>query len=118
MRREQTADGEDGAPTGSTVAGALACGLFVVGAVVLEALGGSAANSPAPEWAEGLMPITWSPPARVAWWLAVATAAGAYRILLGRAGAQPNRWVTVLTVAPFVTFAAGIALGADWATWH
>lgn len=114
-----TEAGETGRPLPSgVVAGALACGLFVIGAVVLEALGGAAANSPAPAWAEGLVPITWSAPARVGWWLAVAAAAAGYRVLLGRVGIRPRRWVTVLTVVPFVAFAAGIAVGVDWATWH
>lgn len=87
-------------------------------AVVLEVVGGAGANSPAPAWADRLVPLTWPTGARVAWWLAVALAAGGYRVLLGRAGLAPNAWVTVLTVAPFVVFAAGIAAGADWATWH
>ncbi len=104
--------------TAGTVVAALACGAFVVVAVALEAIGGSAANSPVPAWAEGLVPITWSRPARVVWWLSVAAAAGAYRLLLGRAGGRPKRWVTILTVAPFVAFAAGITAGAGWSTWH
>jgi len=29
-----------------------------------------------------------------------------------------RRPVVVLSVAPFVLFATGIAAGADWATWH
>jgi hypothetical protein len=41
-----------------------------------------------------------------------------FRFLLGRAGMPQRRLVVVLSVAPFVLFAAGVAAGADWATWH
>ncbi|MBW3574549.1 MAG: hypothetical protein KY450_06735 [Actinobacteria bacterium] len=97
---------------------AIGCAGFVMSAVVLEAVAGSAANSPVPSWAEGLFPISWPQPVRVAWWFAVAVAALGFRLALVRLGLGRNRLVTALTVLPFAVLAAGVALGADWATWH
>ncbi|MDP1804020.1 MAG: hypothetical protein Q8K72_02530 [Acidimicrobiales bacterium] len=98
--------------------GALACAAFVVLAMVLEVVGGMSANSEVPDWAPRLVPIAWPRLVRVGWWLAVGVAAGAYRVLLARAGLPQSRWLLVVSVAPFVLFAVGIAAGAEWATWH
>lgn len=87
-------------------------------AVVLEVVTGSAANSSVPLWAEGLFPISWPQPARVGWWLAVATAALGFRLSLTQLGLGGRRLVTVATVVPFLILAAGVAFGASWATWH
>lgn len=43
---------------------------------------------------------------------------GAFRFLLGRAGIPQRRLAVVVSVAPFVLFAAGVDVGAHWATWH
>ncbi|MDP9019196.1 MAG: hypothetical protein M3N25_00055 [Actinomycetota bacterium] len=96
---------------------AAASALFVLVAVMLEVLAGTAANSAVPEWAH-LVPATWPRPARVSWWLAVAGAGGAYRLSLHRLGLRPNRLVTLATVAPFLLFAFGIAIGSEWTAWH
>ena len=96
---------------------ATASALFVLGAVTLEMLAGTAANSPLPEWAE-LVPATWARPARASWWLAVASAVGLYRLCLHRLGLRPNRVVTAVTLAPFLVFAVGIAIGSEWTAWH
>lgn len=98
--------------------GALLAAGFVVGAVMLEVASSLAANSPVPAWADQAVPLAWPQPARVAWWLAVAGAMYAFRFLLGRAGIPQRRAVVVLSVAPFVIFAAGVGSGAEWATWH
>lgn len=103
---------------GGLVLGALACASFVVVGIVLEVVGGLAANSEVPDWVPGLVPITWPRLVRVGWWLAVAAAAGGYRILLARAGLPQSAWVTAAAMTPFVLFASGIAAGAEWATWH
>lgn len=100
------------------VLAAAGCAVFVFAAVAVEVLAGTAANSPAPRWADGLVPLAWPPVARVVWWLVVAAAALAYRLALARIGLRPNSVVTGLLVAPFVAFALGIAVGAEWATWH
>lgn len=92
--------------------------VFIIAAVVLEVVTGSAANSPFPRWAERGAPIAWPQPARVAWWLGVAGAALAFRVALQRLGFRQRKVVVLLSVGPFVVFAAGIAIGADWATWH
>jgi hypothetical protein len=54
----------------------------------------------------------------VLWWLVVAAAALGYRLSMHRLGIRQRPLVVALSVAPFVAFAAGIALSADWATWH
>jgi hypothetical protein len=84
---------------------------------VLELTGGANANSPVPTWAH-LVPIGWPQWVRVGWWLAVAAAAFAFRRGLRRVGMPARRLGDAVAVVPFVAFAAGIALGADWATWH
>jgi hypothetical protein len=54
----------------------------------------------------------------VGWWLLVAGAAAGHRTLLqGTRGARP-RVMAGLAASPFVVFAAGVAVGAEWATWH
>lgn len=90
---------------------------FVVVAVVLEVLGGSFANSPVPEWAH-VVPITWPSGLRVVWWVAVAAAAGTFRLALHRLGMRQRPVVVAASVIPFLVFAGGIAAGAHWATWH
>ncbi|MGH9039975.1 MAG: hypothetical protein ACRDZ3_07080 [Acidimicrobiia bacterium] len=104
--------------SGRPALGALLAGAFVLVAVGLEVVSGLNANSPVPAWAEKVAPLAWPQPARVAWWLVVAGAAAAFRLLLGRAGIPQRRFVLVVSVAPFLVFAAGVAVGADWATWH
>ena len=90
---------------------------FVVLAIVLELIGGTYANSPVPTWAE-IVPIVWPPALRVVWWLAVAAAAGLFRLGLDRLGIPQRPLIVVASVVPFVVFAAGIAVGADFSTWH
>jgi len=108
----------DGAPRPGSVGKAVSCAAFVLFAVVLETASGQAANSETPSWVSGLVPLTWSPPARVVWWLLVAAAAWGHRYFLVRAGLGSGRWLGALVAAPFVLFAAGIAAGASWSTWH
>ncbi len=91
--------------------------LFVLSAVALEAVGGAAANSPLPDWAE-LVPLAWPPAARTAWWTSVAAMAGLFRLALHRLGLRQRSFVVVASVVPFLAFAIAIAVGADWATWH
>jgi hypothetical protein len=98
--------------------GAIGCAEFALGAVAAEVIGGLYANSPVPAWTERVFPIGWPQPARVVWWLAVAAAALGYRLILHRIGIRQRAWVVVVSVVPFVVFAAGVAVGADWVTWH
>ena len=91
--------------------------LFVVAAVVLEVTGGASANSPVPSWAH-VVPLGWPQWVRVLWWLGVAAAAATFRLGLRRIGMPTRRVGDAIAVAPFLAFAAGVALGADWATWH
>lgn len=87
-------------------------------AVALEVLAGAAANSTVPAWVTWVVPLAWPQYVRVVWWLAVAAAALAFRLSLRRLGLRQRSWIVVVSVAPFVIFAAGIAFSADWATWH
>lgn len=96
---------------------ALACAGVVLAAILLEMVSGSWANSPAPGWAEWVAPLAWPAPVRALWWLLVAGAAAGYHRGLALAG-RPRPVLAVLTVGAFVAFAAGIATGASWATWH
>lgn len=102
---------------GRWVAIAAVSAAFVLGAIVVEMLAGAGANSPVPAWS-GLFPLSWPQAARVVWWCAVAAAAGAFRLALLRLGIRQHPLVVVLSVAPFLIFAGGIATGASWATWH
>ena len=97
---------------------ALLCAGFVLAAVLLEVIGSQNANSQYPSWTEWVVPLAWPQPVRALWWLLIAAAAAAYRVLLDRAGLAQRRVVTVVIVVPFVLFAAGVAAGAEWATWH
>jgi hypothetical protein len=90
---------------------------FVALAVVLEVVGGSFANSTVPGWAH-VVPIAWPSGLRVLWWMAVAAAAGLFRLGLHRLGIRQRPIVVAGSVLPFLAFAAGIAADADWATWH
>lgn len=90
---------------------------FTIAAVVLEAISGQYANSSTPAWAHWV-PLAWPQPLRVAWWLVVAAATAGFRWSLRHVGIRANRVVTACIVAPFLVFAAGVGVGADWATWH
>lgn len=70
-----------------------------------------------PDWAE-IVPIGWPQPARIAWWIAVAAAAGGFRLGAHRLGFRQRPLVVALSVVPFLVFAFGIAIGAGWSTWH
>jgi len=59
---------------------AVGCFVFVAVAVFAEAVAGSWANSPAPLWAEDIVPLAWPRPLRVTWWLTVAAAAVCHRL--------------------------------------
>ncbi len=96
---------------------ALASAVFVVVAIVAEVLAGANANSAVSGW-ELWIPLAWPQAARVLWWLAVAGAAGTFRLALHRLGFRQRAAIVVASVGPFVAFAIGISFGADWSTWH
>lgn len=97
---------------------ALGSATLVAAAVVLEVVGGTAANSTVPAWATYVVPIAWPQALRVLWWLVVAAAALSFRLALHRLGFPQRRLVVAASVMPFVLFSAGIALGSEWTTWH
>lgn len=97
---------------------ALATFVFIIAAVVMEVVTSAGANSSVPAWAKWVVPIGWPQAVRVVWWLVVAAAALAFRVALSRLGFRQRPVVVVLSVAPFVVFAVGIAFGAPWSTWH
>ena len=92
--------------------------VFVVAAVILELAAGSWSNSQVPGWADGLVPLTWPQPARFIWWTGVALAVLTFRVGLAKVGLPTRRWITALLVVPFIVFALGLALGAEWSTFH
>lgn len=96
----------------------LAAAGFVLLAVGLEALASAWANSPVPPWAASLAPLAWPRWARMAWWLLVAGAAGAFHVALASCAQRPRPVLAALTVAAFASFGIGAGLGAEWATWH
>ena len=118
MRVLQEVEATDDPVHGRHVALAVASAVFVLAAVGLEMFAGTAANSPAPSWAARAVPLAWPQQLRVVWWLMVAAAAFGFRLGLHRLGFRQRPWIVAASVIPFVVFAAGIALAADWATWH
>jgi len=106
-------------PTSGFVWVALLLGsfLFIAAALTLEVLAGEGAASSTAATPR-FIPLTWPQPVRVVWWLGAAAAAATFRASLRRMGFPARRTADVATVAPFLIFAAGIAFGADWATWH
>jgi len=97
---------------------ALGCATLVGAAVALEVVGGTAANSTVPAWTRYVVPLAWPQPLRVVWWLVVAVAALGFRVALHRLGFRQRAATVAASVVPFVVFAAGVAVGADWSTWH
>lgn len=118
MKGEHEQPMEPGQATVVAGLAALGCAAFVLVAISAEVIAGLYANSTVPSWAERVAPLGWPQPVRVAWWLAVASAAGAFRFFLHRLGLRQRPWVVAVSVLPFVIFAGGIAAGAWWATWH
>lgn len=104
---------------GRVVTAAIGLALFVIGAVILEMMAGAAAPANfETSWVDRLVPLTWPQPGRVLWWLVIAGAAATHRYLLDRLAGRCRWWLPMLYGAPFVAFAAGIAAGAQWATFH
>lgn len=97
---------------------ALGTAVFTVLAVVLEIAAGVLANSAVPAWATRLVPLAWPRVARVAWWLTVAAAMATFHGSLHRLGLGQARLLVVASVAPFLIFAAGVATGQSWSTFH
>jgi hypothetical protein len=91
---------------------------FTLLAVALEFLGSIVGDSPSTGYPGWLVPIAWPTAVRVLWWVAAAVGAVALNRGLARATGHPRRLATVVTALPFLGFALGIALGAEWATWH
>ena len=104
--------------SGRRLLAALGCAAFVLGAVLVEMVSGQAANTPSAARYEALVPLGWPAPLRVGWWLVVAAAAVNYRRLLHPSARRRERALRAGAALPFGTYDVGIAVGADWATWH
>lgn len=91
--------------------------LVVLAALVLEVVAGEAATDPGAS-SYSWVPLTWPSPLRATYWLGIGAIAVGHRIGLARLGSAPRPLVTLTIAAPFAVFAAGVALGAPWATWH
>lgn len=97
---------------------ALAGGAVTLLAVALEFAGNVWGISPTSSYPGWLTPIAWPTVVRVGWWLLAAVGTVAVNRGLARMTGQPRILRTVAVAVPFVAFAAGIAVGAEWATWH
>lgn len=98
---------------------AFACAGFVLLAVIVELTVSQNAGAVAPRGFSRFAPAAWPDPLRVMWWLAVAAAAGGYRLFADLLGGRKPRWALVaVSAAPFAFFAVGIALGSGWATYY
>ena len=98
---------------------AFACAGFVLLAVVVEFTVSQNAGAVAPRGFSRFAPAAWPDPLRVAWWLAVAAAAGGYRVFADLIANRAPRWaLAAVSAAPFAIFAFGIAFGSSWATYY
>jgi hypothetical protein len=114
-QRAETARAETNTliPSSAFVGGAVA---FI--AVTLEVWGswGTGADvAPPRSW---FVASGWPVALRVSWWLVAAVGVHLANRGLARATGRSRRVITGVTVVPFVAFAFGIAIGAEWATWH
>ena len=91
--------------------------LVVLGAIALEIVAGEAAADPTSR-SHAWVPLAWPSPLRAVYWVGIGAMAVGHRIGLARLGSAPRLPVTLAISAPFVVFAAGITVGAPWATWH
>jgi hypothetical protein len=91
--------------------------LSAVGLEVTASLLGQGVDTRWPGW---LTPIAWPTPLCVAVGLAAAAGAGAATVGLDRAGVlgRSARLAGAGATVLFAAFAAGVAAGAAWATWH
>ncbi len=110
-----TADADDERPVPGW---AWLAALFVLAAVVGEMIAGLYTATRVPDWVYVVVPATWSPPLRAAWWLLVAATASAFRLAERRAGIRRNPLIVLGSTVPFVAFAAGAGVSAEWAAWH
>lgn len=97
---------------------AWAAGLFVLSAVLLEAVAGQLGGVAVPRWVYAVVPSTWAPLPRAGWWVVVAAAAVAFRLAERRAGVRRNPLIILGSTIPFAAFAIGVAVEAPWAAWH
>ena len=105
---------------------AFACAGFVLLAVVLEFLGGNGGTAAVVglhqtsehTWRD-FVPSAWPEAPRVIWWLAVAGATAGYRLHADRMQHRaPRAWLAVVSAAPFLVFAGGVATSMGWATFR
>lgn len=93
-------------------------GVFALVAIALEIWGnwGTGADPRPPmSW---LVPSGWPMAIRVAWWLLAAAGTVVANRGLAVATGRSRRVATAVTALPFIAFAVGIAVGAEWTTWH
>lgn len=103
----------DTLPPFALMGGAFA--LLAIGLEVWSSWGTGARVDPPMSW---LVATGWPTPVRVVWWAAATGGVLLANRGLARATGTRRRAMTVLAVAPFLAFTVGIAVGAEWATWH
>lgn len=87
-------------------------------AVALELWGswGTGASTSAP--ASWFVAAGWPTPLRVLWWTLATVGVFTANRGLAHVMGSSRRVATALAVLPFAVFTLGIALGAEWSTWH
>lgn len=89
--------------------------LIAVGLEVWGSWGTGARTDPPAAW---LVASGWPTPVRIVWWSAATVGAFLANRGLAHVTGSPRRVATALAVLPFAAFTIGIAIGAEWATWH
>jgi len=118
-RKPSTSTRPKSDPTAAGLPGwALAGAAITVLAIVLEVAGNVFAGGVTSGYPGWLVTIAWPTPLRVLWWLAAAAGSIAWNVGIARANGRSRRLVTVITATPYVAFAVGVAVGAEWSTWH
>jgi hypothetical protein len=92
--------------------------LFVMAAVIGEAIAGSYTATQLPAWVHAVTPAAWPPLGRGLWWVAVTAAAISYRVAERRASVRRHPIIVLGSTLPFAIFALGAAAGAEWTAWH
>ena len=100
-------------PRSALLGGAVA--LLAVGLEVWASWRTGARVDPPLSW---LVASGWPTPLRVVWWTAATVGVVMANRGLARMTGSPRRLATTLAAVPFATFTLGIAIGAEWATWH
>lgn len=97
---------------------ALLGGSVALLAVVLELWGSWSTGASTSAPASWFVAPGWPTPVRVVWWAIATVGVFAANRGLAHTTGSSRRVATAAAVVPFMAFTIGIALGAEWSTWH